>query len=120
MKTAAMRFICRFVIASLLLLPFQGLQAGMIGTQQAATTLAGAQAERTAVLNVMNRAEVASQLQALGVDVQSAKDRVSTMSDQEVRSLAGQIDSLPAGAMEGWAWAAVVIIVAIILWYSWR
>ncbi len=119
MKTAAMRLVCRFLIASLLLLPFQTLQAGMIGTQQAAA-LTGAQVERTAVLNVLTRADVANQLQALGVDVQSAKDRVSTMSDEEVRSLAGQLDSLPAGAMSGWGWAAVVIIVAIILWYAWR
>lgn len=119
MKTAAMRLVCRFLIASLLLLPFQTLQAGMIGTQQAAT-VAGAHAERTAVLNVMSRADVSNQLQALGVDVQSAKDRVAMMSDEEVRSLAGQLNSLPAGGWSDWGWVAVVVIVGIILWYSWR
>jgi uncharacterized protein DUF6627 len=119
MKTAAISFICRFLIASMLLLPFQSLQAGMIGTQQVAAA-STAQADRAAVLGVMSRSEVASQLQALGVDVQSAKDRVAMMSDEEVRSLAGQLDSLPAGAMSGWGWAAIVIIIALILWYTYR
>ena len=119
MKTAVMSFICRLLIASLLLLPFQTLQAGMIGTQQAAA-VTGAQADRAAVLSVMSRSEVTNQLQALGVDVQSAKDRVAMMSDEEVRSLAGQLGSAPAGGITGWGWAAIVIIVAIVLWYAWR
>ena len=52
--------------------------------------------------------------------VQNAKDRVAAMTDQEVRTLAGNLDSLPAGAKtNGWAWAAVIIIAVWII-YAWK
>jgi len=56
----------------------------------------------------------------MGVDLQTAKDRVATMTDQEVRTLAGNLDSLPAGAANnGWAWA-VVIVLAVWIIYRWK
>lgn len=118
MKFAAIRMVCRFLVLSMMLLPFQTIQAGMIGTDQIAS-VAGAQAERAAVLSLMSRTDVASQLQALGLDPKVAKDRVGAMTDEEVRSLAGKLDSLPAGATSGWVWAAVVII-AIVIWFAWK
>ncbi len=119
MKSATMRMLCRVLILSLMLLPFQTVQAGMIGTDQAAS-LASAQADRSAVLRLVSRADVAKQMQALGLDPNLAKERVAAMTDQEVRSLAGNLNSLPAGAKtSGWAWAAVIII-AIVIWYNWR
>lgn len=111
--------ICRFLILVMVMLPFQTVQAGMIGTDQVASAMS-AQADRASVLNLMSRSDVASQLQALGLDPQIAKDRVAAMTDEEVRSLAGKLDSLPAGARSNaWAWAAVIII-AIVIWYNWK
>ena len=111
--------ICRFLIVSLMLLPFQTVQAGLIGTGQVAAA-ATAQADRDAVLSLIGRSEVGSQLQALGVDPKTAKERVAAMTDQEVRTLAGNLDSVPAGARSnGWVWA-VVIIIAIVLIYRWK
>ena len=118
MKFAATRMICRFLVVSMMLLPFQTIQAGMIGTDQIAS-VASAQTDRAAVLNLMSRSDVASQLQTLGLDPKVAKDRVAAMTDEEVRSLAGKLDSIPAGASNGWVWAAVIVI-AIVIWFAWK
>jgi hypothetical protein len=92
-------------------------QAGMIGTDQVAAP-AAQQADRTTLLNILGRSDVASQLQALGIDQAQAKDRVGAMSDQEVASLVGRLDSMPAGAMsDGAAVVLIILIVAAIWWY---
>ena len=109
MKSGAMKFICRMLIVSLVMLPFQTVQAGMIGTDQAVTA-AQAQAARAAVSSFVSRAEVAGQLQALGLTAQNAKDRIAALTDTEVARLADQIDSLPAGAG-----GEVLILIALIL-----
>lgn len=111
--------ICRLLIASIIMLPFQTIQAGMLGTDLAISA-ASVQAERAALQSLLGRTDVASQLQAMGLDQKVAKDRVAAMTDEEVHSLAGQIDSLPAGSRgSGWAWAAVIVI-AIVIWYNWK
>ena len=76
--------------------PMQLANAGMIGTDQAASV--ASQADRNTVLQFLGRADVTSQLQSLGVDPAAVKDRVAAMTDQEVQSLAGKIHSMPAGA----------------------
>ena len=115
-----LKMISRLLVVSMLLLPFQSIQAGMVSTDQVSAATS-AQADRAMVLSVVNRAEVASQLQAMGIDTSAAQARVAAMTDSEVQSLANQIDSLPAGAKSssGWAWAAVVII-AVLIWYNWK
>lgn len=119
MKSNLVRVICRLLVVSLVVLPFQSVQAGMIGADQVAVAQ-GAQGDRHAVLGLIGRADVARQLQSLGLDPQSAKDRVAAMSDNEIRSVAGRLDTLPAGARgSGWAWAVAIAIV-IVLWYNWR
>jgi hypothetical protein len=52
----------------------------------------------------------------MGIDANAAKARIGAMTDDEVRTLQGQIDALPAGAWGGWAWAAAVAA-AILVWY---
>ena len=96
--------------------PYQVAQAGMIGTDQVATT--SSQADRSAVLSFVTRADVAGQLQALGLDAASAKDRVAAMTDTEVSYLAGQINSLPAGA-DGAGILLLILIIAAI-WWVWK
>ena len=120
MKSTFFQMICRLLIASLIVLPFQAAQAGVIGTSQAAAA-SSAQADRAAVLAVMSRAEVQQQLQERGVDPKAATDRVNAMTDEEVRTMAQQLDTAAAGAgsSSGWGWAAVIII-GIIIWYNWK
>jgi len=95
--------------------PMQLAQAGMIGTDQVAA--AAAQADRSSVMQFLGRADVTSQLQALGVDPASVRDRVAAMTDQEVQSLAGRIQNMPAGADSTTLLLLVVIGVAV--WYIW-
>ncbi len=111
------RMICRFLVAALLLSSFAVARAGIIGADQLS---ASGMSNRTAVMDVLARPEVASQLQAQGIDPQDARNRVSAMSDSEVQALRGDLDALPAGASSnsGWWWAAAVVV-AILVWYLW-
>ncbi|HTH80978.1 MAG TPA: PA2779 family protein [Ramlibacter sp.] len=119
MTSTIKKMTCRILVISMLGLGFQTARAGMIGADQAAA-VQGAQSDRAAVMSVLNRSETTAQLQALGVDPQSARERVASMTDQEVHTLAQDIQTAPAGAMSGWGWAAVVIVVAAIWYFAYR
>lgn len=106
---------CRALIVSMFALSFQTASAGLIGAQQAAP----AQTDRAAVLEVLARADTASQLQAMGVDPLQARDRVAAMSDHEVAQLAADIRQAPAGA-DGGTVLAVVVIAAAIWYFAYR
>jgi hypothetical protein len=116
MNTAWARSICRLLVVLMALAPYQVAQAGMIGTGE--VLAAATHAERSTVLNFVTRSDVASQLQALGIDPATAKDRVAAMTDQEVQALAARIDSLPAGADA--VGVLLIILVVAAIWYVWR
>lgn len=84
------------VVFALTVVPIPAAKAKMISTQALA---AGASADnaRARIEALLERHEVRAQLIALGVDPQIAHDRVAALSDNEARSLAKHIDSLPAG-----------------------
>jgi hypothetical protein len=96
--------------------PMQYAQAGMIGTDQVAA--AASQADRNTVLQFLDRAEVASQMQSMGVDAATVKDRVAAMTDQEVQSIAGKIQSMPAGADDA-GLIILILVVAAVVWWVW-
>jgi len=106
--------ICRLLIASVLALPVQTAQAGMIGADQVALA-ASAQFERNTVLNALGRSAVMSELQALGVDSQAARDRVAAMSDEEIHALSGKMNSLPVGADGGLVIVLLLVILIVVL-----
>ncbi len=110
--------ICRLLVALMIWMPYQIATAGMIGSDQVAAT--SPQVDRTTVVNFLSRSDVASQLQTLGIDPSTAKDRVAAMSDQEVQSLAGQIHAMPAGAMSSGAAILLIIIIAAAVWWFWQ
>ena len=116
MKSAWAKTICRLLVVLMVWTPYQAAQAGMIGTDQVATT--SSQQDRSAVLSFVTRADVAGQLQVLGLDAATAKDRVAAMTDNEVGYLAGQINSLPAGADTAGVILLILIIAAI--WWVWK
>ena len=113
MHTSFVRLVSRFLIVCMIGLPFQ-VHAGMVGTD---TVVSAAQAEaaRGMVASVLNRADVASQLQSLGLTPQAAKDRVAALTDAEVAKLAGQIESLPAGADGGSL--LLLILLGVLIWW---
>lgn len=106
------RALCRLLIVLMAWTPFQLAYAGAISTDQA---IGSAQADRAAVLSLVQRSDVANQLQSLGVDPSTASDRVAAMTDEEVRALHDRLQSVPAGA-DGAGWA-VVLIAAVLIWY---
>ena len=116
MKSAWAKTICRLLVVLMVWTPYQVAQAGMIGTDQVATP--STQADRSAVLGFVSRADVAGQLQAMGLDAATAKDRVAAMSDAEVSMLANRINSLPAGADTAGVLILILIIAAI--WWVWK
>jgi hypothetical protein len=110
--------ICRLLIAMLIWTPYQIATAGMIGTDQVVASTS--QADRTTVLNFLNRSDVANKLQSLGIDPTTAKDRVGAMTDQEVQTLAGRINSMPAGGTSTGAAILLIIIIAAAVWWFWQ
>jgi len=112
MKSPLIQLICRILILTLTTLSFQTSHAGMIGTGQAAAA-ATAQVERSTVINLLSRTDTASQLQSMGVDPQTAVDRVAAMTDEEVHSLAGKLEALPAGG-DG---LLALVLVGFFIWY---
>ena len=87
------RFIAMLLIVSLAAL-------GVTAPAQAALVTSDAvlaDAERSRVLTLIDRADVRARLQAYGVDAGEVKARVAALSDAEAAQLAAQIDSLPSG-----------------------
>jgi hypothetical protein len=115
MTSASAKAVCRLLIALAVWTPYQIAQAGMIGTEQ---VVQASQAERGTVLNFVSRSDVAGQLQAFGLDPATAKNRVAAMTDDEVRYLAGRIDTAPAGADV--AGLLLLIVVIAVIWWAWK
>jgi len=116
MKNTFVRYVCRMLIVCMAAFPFSAY-AGMVGTDQvlAAAQSAGA---RDKLRDLISRSEVRNQLQSYGINPVAAQARVSAMTDAEVATLAGQIDSLPAGGGSSWAVVAGLLIIGLI-WYYW-
>lgn len=116
MKSVWARTLCRLLMVLMIWSPVQFAQAGMIGTDQVAA--AASQADRSTVLEFLGRAEVTNQLESLGVDAATVKDRVAAMTDQEVQSLAGKIQGMPAGA-DSTGLVILLLVVAAVVWWVW-
>jgi hypothetical protein len=109
---------CRLLVALMIWMPYQIATAGMIGSDQVAAS--SPQADRTTVLNFLSRADVSGQLQTLGIDPSTAKDRVGAMSDQEVQSLAGRISAMPAAGDSTAGAILLIVLIAAAVWWFWQ
>ncbi|MBS0371646.1 MAG: PA2779 family protein [Proteobacteria bacterium] len=79
----------------------QTAQATMIGTEQVAqasqgTTRSGAEA-RAHLNELLDRADVQSRLESMGVKAADARERVAALTDEDASRLATQMDKAPAG-----------------------
>lgn len=92
-------------------LPLPAARAGMIGTEEVINA-AQVQHDRERLHNVFNRDDVKAQLLARGVDPVLVQARVDSLTDQEVQSLSGKIDQLPAG---GDSFIGALVFVFIVL-----
>ena len=90
------------------------VQAGMIATEKAIPGEMRGDRERLNTL--IERPEVAQQLEKMGIPADQAKERVAAMSEAEVASIAGKLDSaIAAGAMSNTDLIIVLLIVLLIL-----
>lgn len=117
MNLRFVRFVSRLLIACMAVLPFQA-SAGLIGTDQAVSA-AQAAAARDKVISLIERSEVARQLQAYGLAPEDAKRRIDALTASEVAQLAARLDAVPAG---GNGTGAVLLIAAVVLivWLFWN
>ena len=118
---AIYRFISLCLIVCIAWTPM-ALQAEMIGTDQIQTT-AVAQGNADSVARFLQRPEVAAQLESMGVSATAAQERVAAMTPEEINQLAGQIESLPAGAatdlaLSGSTWliVAILALIGFVIW----
>ena len=114
MNSSFVRFVSRLLVVCMIGLPFQ-VQAGMIGTEEVVSA-AQAVAARDTLARTLNRGDVAGQLQTLGLSAQDANARVAALTDAEAAKLAGQIDSLPAGA--GGSTLLWLVLVGLLIWWA--
>jgi len=94
MKKTLTLLLSFFFISTSVTLP--AAQAKMIGTDLAVSA-AQSQAERTRIDQFLQRDDVRSVLEKQGVPVQEARQRVASLSDQEVHQIADRLNQLPAG-----------------------
>lgn len=116
MNSSWARMLCRLLMVLMIWSPVQFAQAGLIGTDQVVG--AASQNDRSTVLEFLGRAEVANQLQSLGLDAKSATERVAAMTDAELQMLAGKINSMPAGA-DSTGVVILLLLVGVAVWWIW-
>jgi hypothetical protein len=88
-------------------------QAALVTTLQAVE--ASTRAQDVATVNAaLAREEVRAQFEALGVEPAQVEARVAALTDAELRTLAGQMADMPAGA-DALAVIGIVFLVLLIL-----
>jgi hypothetical protein len=81
--------------------------AGMIPTEGS---------ERDRVNAMLERPEVAQQLEKMGIPASQAKERVAAMNDAEVASLAGKLDSaIAGGALSNTDFLFILLVVLLVI-----
>ncbi|MHB1669259.1 MAG: PA2779 family protein [Thiomonas sp.] len=95
-------------------------KAELIGTQQLTQQAAGAQdatltQDRQTLDNFMARADVQQKLEQMGLSQDITQQRLAALSNQEVASLAGKIDAMPAAGDLGFQELVIILLVAILV-----
>ena len=101
--------LCMALVILIVSLPLGAAKAKLVATEHVITETS-AVSERERIIGFLMRAEVRTQMRDWGVDATEAAARVAALSDDEVRHIAGQLDSLPAGQ-----YAATVALIGLSL-----
>jgi hypothetical protein len=91
--------------------PFQSAMAAMVGTETLIESERSQDARHT-LQRLLAREDVQNMLVAQGVDLQEAKNRIDSLTDEEAIRAAEQLQELPAG---GDSFFTVLLIVAFIV-----
>ena len=98
------RFLSVLVLGLAIALP---ASAGMIATP--------AQDERTRVKAMLERPELAKQLEKMGIRPRDAVGRVDAMADAEVLQLAGRLDQAAAGGQVGDRTLLLILLIILLI-----
>ena len=84
--------------------------AGMVSTDAAQ-----ASGERERLKALLERPELARDIEKLGILPHQAVERVNAMNDAEVRQLAGRLDALPAGGDTNQTLILLIVLVVLLV-----
>lgn len=104
------RMICSVLAISMLSMGLHGIAAAGIITTTDLVQAQHIQQEKERIQEWMAREDVRDQLVLMGVNVDEAKSRVDSMTDQEVQLMAAKMDEMPAGS----GVLEVLVIVALV------
>ena len=97
-KLRRCRFITALLAVSILFVSVQpAVNAAIVSTSDLVAT-EQFKVDREYLLNSLEREEVRTALTSQGVNLEMAKQRVSSMTDEEVRALNQKMDEMPAGS----------------------
>ena len=93
--------------------PFQSAMAAMVGTE-AIIAIERNQDARNYLRSLLALEDVQNMLAAQGVDLQEAKNRVESLTDDEALRVAEQLQELPAGG-NGFFTALLIVVFIVFL-----
>jgi hypothetical protein len=106
------RFLTAFLAVSILFVSVQpAVNAAIVSTSEMVAT-EQSRISREYLVNSFEREDVRTALTSQGVDLEMAKQRVASMTDEEVRALNQRMDEMPAG---GSIVGAAVLIFLVLL-----
>lgn len=93
MKNNFFRSVCMALITSFCVMHVPAQASSMLPTESTIEI----SAERSKALEFFNRTDVIKALEEQGINPAEAQSRVAALSDEELHTLNGRIDTLPAG-----------------------
>jgi hypothetical protein len=106
------RFLTALLAVSILFVSVQPVaNAAIVSTSEMVAT-EQSQIDREYLINSLEREEVRAALTSKGVDLEMAKQRVVSMTDEEVRTLNQKMEEMPAG---GGVVGAVIIVFLVLI-----
>ena len=110
------RFIAMSLAVSMVIAsgPLTLAHATMISTDQIIEESSTVE-DRARVMEFLTREEVRQELEALGVNPDEAMQRATTLSDREIRQIAGQLEKLPAGQSAVGAVVGAIVLIFLVL-----
>ena len=106
------RFLTALLAVSILFVSVQPVaNAAIVSTSEMVAT-EQSKIDREYLINSLEREEVRAALTSQGVDLEMAKQRVVSMTDEEVRTLNQKMEEMPAG---GGVVGAVIIVFLVLI-----
>jgi hypothetical protein len=106
------RFIAVFVSFFIVVAGMPASMADVLTTEEIMAT-EQAQYNKQQVLEFVDSDAVQAELVAMGVDIDSARDRIASMTDAEISVLNAQMQDMPAGGVVGTIFTVLVVLVVL-------